>query len=72
MKQDNAAIVSLLFDPLQDDVRPGLCPILRIDVLEDDEVIEVFRNFQRRQLAKLRRAGVRRVRRAKQRGRATR
>src|SRR5262249_39617526 len=69
---DNAAVVSLLFDPLQDDVRAGLCPILRIDVLEDDEVIEVLRNFQRSQFAKLRRTGVRRVRRPEQCGRATR
>jgi len=71
VQQDHTAIVSLLFDPLQDDIRPGLCPILRVDILQDHEIIEVFRDFQWRQFAKLRRASIRRVRGAKQRGRAT-
>ena len=71
VQQDHAAIVSLLFDPLKDDIRPGLRPILRVDILQDHEIIEVFGNFQRGQFAKLRWTGIRRVRRAKQCGGAT-
>ena len=60
MQKDDAAIVSLLFDSSQDDVCPRLRPILWIDILQDHEIIEVFRDFQQglraRQLGEL--AGV--------------
>src|SRR5215831_20276635 len=66
MQQNNATIMPLLLHALKDDVRSGLRPILRIDILQDYQIIEVFSNFQRSQFAKLRWAGVRRVRRAEQ------
>src|SRR6516225_5253466 len=71
MQQDHAAIVSLLLDPPQDDVRPGLCPILRVDILQHNKIIKVFRSFQRSQLGELRRARIRRVGWTKQCGGAT-
>ena len=53
VQQDDAAIVSLLLDSSQDNVCPGLRPILRIDILQDHEVIEILRDFQRSQLTKV-------------------
>jgi hypothetical protein len=50
VQQNDAAIAPLLFHPLQDDVRSGLRPILWVDTLQNDEIIEVFRDFQRNEL----------------------
>ena len=71
VEQNDAAIVPLLFHPLQDDVRAGLRPILRIDVFQNHEIIEIFRDFQRSQFSQLRRTRIGSVRRAKQCGGAT-
>src|SRR3954451_11786188 len=71
MQQDHTAVMPLLFDPPQDDVCSWLGPVLRVDVLKDYKIVEVFSNFQRRELAKLRRAGVSGVRGPKQRSGAT-
>src|SRR4029077_5471808 len=61
---------SLLFNPAEDDVCPGLRPILRVNILKDHEIIKLFCDFQRRQFTKVRRSGVGGVRRSKQCGRA--
>src|SRR5205823_5254408 len=70
VEQDYAAIVSLLFNPPEDDVCAGLRPILWVNILKHYEVIKVLRDFQRSQFAKFRRTSVGGVRRAKQRRRA--
>jgi hypothetical protein len=46
VEQNYAAIMSLLFNPPQNDIRSGLRPILRINVLKDHEVIKIFSDFQ--------------------------
>ena len=51
VEQDNAAITPLLLHALQDDVGARFCPILRIDVLQHHEIIEVLRDLQWNQLA---------------------
>ena len=51
VQQDNAAIAPLLFHALQDDVGARFCPVLRINVLQNDEIIEVLGDLQRGQLA---------------------
>ena len=71
MQQNDAAIVPLLFDSPQDDVGTRFRPILWIDILQDHEVVQVFRDFQRSELAKLRRTCISCVRRPEQGGRAT-
>src|SRR6266480_4703904 len=71
VQQNDAAITPLLLHAPQNDVRSRLCPVLRVDTLQNDEIIEVFRDLQWSQFAKLRRARVSCVRRTKQRGRAT-
>ena len=45
VEQDYTAIVPLLFNPPEDDVGAGLRPILRVNVLKDDEIIKIFRDF---------------------------
>ena len=47
VQEDDAAVAALLFDPLQNDVRSWPRPILGIDILEHDEVIEIVRDLQR-------------------------
>ena len=66
------AVASLLFNALKNNVgaRPG--PILRINVLQHYEVIQVLGNLQRSQFAQLRRARIRGVRRPEQGGRTPR
>src|SRR5947208_4622332 len=71
VQQNDTAITPLLLHAPQNDVCAGLRPILRVDTLQNDEIIEVFRDLQWSQFAKLRRARVSCVRRTKQRGRAT-
>ena len=45
VEQDYTAIVPLLFNPPEDDVCAGLRPILRVNVLKDDEIVKIFRDF---------------------------
>ena len=45
VQQDDAAFVALFLDALDDHIGAGSRPILRIDVLHDDEVTEfILRN----------------------------
>ncbi len=71
VQEDDAAVVALLFDSLQNHIRAGSRPILGIDVLEDDEVIHFVRNPERREIGERRRAGIGGVGRTEQSGRAT-
>ena len=72
MQQDDVAVPPLLFDALKNNVgaRPG--PILRINILQHHEVIQVLGDLQRSQFAQLRRARIRGVRRPEQGGRTPR
>ena len=54
VQQDDAAISPLLFHPLNDDVLARFRPVLRIDIFQDDQIIQLLRNLQRHQLADLR------------------
>ena len=58
VKQNDAAVAPLLLHALHDDVGTGFRPVLRIDVFQNDEVIEVLRDLQRRQFGHLRWARV--------------
>ena len=40
VQEDDAAVAALLFDPLENDIGARARPILGIDVLEHDEVIQ--------------------------------
>src|SRR5262249_47325680 len=62
--------VSLLFDSTEDDVCAGLRPILRVNILKDNEIVKIFRDFQGSQFTEICRTSVGVVRRAKQRRRA--
>src|SRR5215472_8242134 len=69
VQQDYAAIMPLLLDSAEDDICTGLSPILRINILKDNEIIKIFRNFEGSQFTKVCRTGVGVVRWAKQRRR---
>src|SRR5439155_3848363 len=71
VQQNNAAIVALLFYALQDDVDARLRPILRIDVLQHNEVTEILCNLQWSQLTGFRRTRVRGIGWPEKRGRAS-
>src|SRR5947208_16787455 len=66
MQQNDIAVVALLLYPLQNDIRPRSGPILRVDVLQDDEIILVLRDLQRSQLSQTRRLSISGVGRPKQ------
>ena len=51
VQENNVAVAPLLFDSLENHVRARPRPILRVDVLEHDEVIEVLRDLQRSEFA---------------------
>ncbi len=53
MQQDDVAVAALLFDSLQNDIGARLRPILRIDILQHNEIAEILRDLQWRQLARL-------------------
>ncbi len=46
VKQNYAAVMPLLFNPAEDDVYAWLCPVLRVNILKDNEIIKLFRDFQ--------------------------
>jgi hypothetical protein len=46
VEQDYTAIVPLLFNPAKDDICAGLGPILRVNILKNNEIIKIFRDFQ--------------------------
>ena len=48
MQQNDIAVMALLLNPLQNDVRARSGPILRVDVLQNDKVILILRDLQRR------------------------
>ena len=50
VQENDAAIAALLFDPLQDDIRARPGPILRVDIFEHDEVIEIVRDLKRSEI----------------------
>ena len=68
MQQNDIAVVALLLYPLQNDIRSRSGPILRVDVLQDDEIILVLRDLQRSQLSQARRLSISGVGRPKQSG----
>src|SRR5207237_7362282 len=68
MQQNDIAVVALLLYPLQNDIRPRSGPMLRVDVLQDDEIILVLRDLQRSQLSQARRLSISGVGRPKQSG----
>src|SRR5262245_56416377 len=72
VEQDYAAIMPLLLDSSEDDVRARLRPILWVNILKDNQIIKIFRNFQGSQFTEICRTSVGVVRRAKQRRRAAR
>src|SRR5207249_9643726 len=66
VQQNDIAVVALLLYPLQNDIRSRSGPILRVDVLQDDEIILVLRDLQRSQLSQARRLSIGRIGRPKQ------
>src|ERR1700738_5473234 len=53
MKQYDIAVTPLLLNALQDNIGARPRPILRVDVLQNDEVTQVLRDLQGNQLADL-------------------
>ena len=45
VEQDYTAIVPLLFNPPKDYVCAGLSPILRVNILKNNEIVKIFRDF---------------------------
>src|SRR5438874_3211046 len=68
MQQNDIAVMAVLLYPLQNDVRPWSGPILRVDVLQNDQIILILRDLQRSQLSQARRLSIGCVRRPKQSG----